>query len=171
MSVPTDAELDRFREKTAVLDNGCIEWTGSTMWKGYGRFWYRGRFVRAHRFSYELSSDAVPLLDHLCHNADESCTGGVTCRHRRCVNPFHLGPATSRENVLNSANTPACINSQKTACPSGHPYDATNTLVRKNGQRECRACSREEARRYLAAHREEKNARRRARRATWRIAA
>jgi hypothetical protein len=35
----------------------------------------------------------------------------------------------------------------RTHCPHGHVYDVANTLIRTNGSRECRACSRAEARR------------------------
>jgi len=135
------------------LSNGCIEWLGTRMWKGYGRFWYRGRFVRAHRFAYQLIAP-IPhgkVLDHLCGN-------------RLCVNPLHLEPVTPRENIMRSAQTPARINSEKTHCPKGHAYDVANTALR-NSKRDCRACGRVETRRYLATHRDAHNARRRAARA------
>lgn len=43
-------------------------------------------------------------------------------------------------------------NATKVACPAGHPYDEANTLVTKQGHRQCRACKRQraEARRRAA---------------------
>lgn len=81
-----------------------------------------------------------------------------------CVYVDHLEPVTPAENLRRSNEAPATINAQKTHCPKNHAYDEANTHVRPNGQRECRACGREEARRYLAANRDAHNARRRARR-------
>jgi len=142
-AVPTEAELARFRACCRPMENGCIDWVGSMMWKGYGRFWFRSRAYRAHRFSYELSAGPIGqglVIDHLCRN-------------RRCVNPLHLEAVTPAENLRRSALAPATRNKAKTHCPKGHPYDRENTLVRTNGQRECRECSRAESRAYKARRR------------------
>jgi hypothetical protein len=48
------------------------------------------------------------------------------------------------ENVVGSCWK---IHAAKTHCPHGHPYDEANTYRPKNGQRACRACSRERQRR------------------------
>lgn len=34
----------------------------------------------------------------------------------------------------------------KTHCPQGHEYNEENTHIRKNGNRQCRVCGREQAR-------------------------
>ncbi|MBT2412652.1 HNH endonuclease [Streptomyces sp. ISL-12] len=69
-------------------------WTGSTD-QGYGRLRFRGRLVRAHRFSYELNVGPIPdghQVDHLC-------------RTPSCVRPDHLEAVTQRENVLRGGCT------------------------------------------------------------------
>jgi|SRR5579884_1353621 len=170
-----DADLERFRGNFVVPEDPseCIRWTGY-IWptNGYGRFWVGQQSFRAHRFCYALSSDLPPgiTVDHICHNADLECPGGVACLHRRCVNPLHLEGVSIRPNLLRSPHAPSGVNARKTHCPQGHPYDDENTLVRSNGIRECRECGRGETRRYLAAHRQEHNARRRAARAARRSA-
>lgn len=114
-----------------ILDNGCWEWTGSRCGGGYGTAKAFGKNVLVHRASYEMCVGPIPTgqqLDHLCRN-------------RRCVNPIHLEPVTSRENVLRGAGLCA-INHKKTHCASGHDFSHENTLIRPNGSRWCRACAR-----------------------------
>jgi hypothetical protein len=171
----TDADLQRFRSFIEIGRDprvDCWIWTGY-IWPntGYARFYFNGRGVRAHKFSYELSHGPVSLglhLDHTCHNTDAACPGGLACLHRRCVNPFHVEPVTPKENQHRSRHSPSHQNSLKTHCPAGHAYDEANTLVRANGIRECRACGREETRRYRSANLDLVNARKRARRAALR---
>jgi len=124
---------------------GCWLWTGTTT-RGYGLFRIGSRTdgtsrkVGAHRFAYELLVGPIPdglQLDHLCHNRDASCPGGWGCPHRRCVNPAHLEPVTSRVNTLRGKT-----NGAKARCPKGHPYDEVNTYVDKQGRRHCRPCER-----------------------------
>ena len=124
--------LDRFADKIALTDSGCIEWIAGTQGEGYGQF-FRGRTVpgehgkiAAHRWSYEYHVGPIPAgmeIDHLCRN-------------RLCVNPEHLEPVTSQENISRSHG-----NGRKTHCPSGHPYSGDNLRVYR-GTRFCRACSR-----------------------------
>lgn len=58
----------------------CWLWTASLTSHGYGQFYFDGRPVAAHRFSYELFSLPIPAGMDVDH----------TCRIRACVNPFHL---------------------------------------------------------------------------------
>jgi hypothetical protein len=94
---------DRFLAKIVAGPNGCAIWTAKTNERGYGRFHpERGHGVGAHRFAYELLIGPIPdglQLDHVCHNRDTACPGGVVCLHRRCVNPWHLQPVSHAENV------------------------------------------------------------------------
>lgn len=111
-----------------VQRNGaCWRWHGLKDRAGYGRFNVGSRKVAAHRFAYEMFLGAIPVglvLDHLCRVHD-------------CVNPFHLEPVTNAENIRRGITGMrlAAI----THCPSGHPYDETNTLAYR-GKRYCRAC-------------------------------
>lgn len=147
---PTRAE--RFVAKIEVDPvTGCWLWTGALSDNGYGAFNDGDRLVGAHRWSYKHFVGPIPdelEIDHQCHNADASCAGGV-CRHRRCVCPEHLTPATSQENVVRGRR-PGQVRAI-THCPAGHPYDAENTRITSLGYRRCRACHRaSEARRRAA---------------------
>ena len=124
--------------------NGCWLWIASLDAYGYGQFRVQGRTRKSHQLAYELLVGPVPRgleLDHLCRNP-------------RCVNPAHLEPVTHRDNILRGT-APIAINSQKTHCHMGHPFDDQNTVYYVAGSRQCRECnnrrSRESQRRQRAA--------------------
>lgn len=116
---------------------GCWEWQGQVDRDGYGRMTVNYRPHLVHRVAYELFIGAIPEdyeIDHLCRN-------------RPCVNPAHLEAVTKRENSLRSLSPPA-INAQKTHCIHGHEFTPENTRIDKSGRRGCRACGREQMRKY-----------------------
>lgn len=81
--------IDRFAEKVALTDSGCLEWIATRQRNGYGAFFDGTTTVRAHRWAYEYFVGPIPPgleIDHLC-------------RHRPCVNPEHLEPVTRAENL------------------------------------------------------------------------
>lgn len=123
--------LDRFAEKIALTESGCIEWIASINNRGYGTFASGSGSTVAHRWSYEYHVGPIPpgrQLDHLCGN-------------RACVNPEHLDPVTARANLLRASGR-AAINASKTHCPAGHEYAGDNLyIVPKNGDRRCRTCA------------------------------
>lgn len=73
-------------------DDGCWEWTGALS-RGYGHFGQHGWQGGAYVWAWKQVNGPVPKglhLDHLCHNRDVTCLGGLACLHRRCVRPSHL---------------------------------------------------------------------------------
>lgn len=127
---------DSFTESMPIVVNvktGCWLWSRRKNSNGYAR-WGRVPFrnAQAHRIVWERYNGPIATgltLDHLC-------------RVRHCVNPRHLEPVTTRENVLRGVGISA-VHARKTRCVNGHPFDADNTrhLKHKNG-RDCRACHR-----------------------------
>lgn len=125
-----EARIERDRE------DGCWIWRGSLTSEGYGQVKRDRRNLLVHRLIYERVVGPIPdgrYLDHLC-------------RVRSCCNPEHLEPVTNKENVLRGVG-PSAKNAVKTHCKHGHEFTAENTHVRPNGDRMCRACSREGQRR------------------------
>lgn len=138
--------MERFMRYIAIQSNGCWLWTGNLIKKGYGRFQVSVMAREAHRVSYENFIGQIPDkigLDHECHRPEE-CRGGNYCHHRRCVNPYHLKPATARENNGSDRSCLGDILRERAAlithCPHGHDYTPENTKIHK-GKRYCRRCN------------------------------
>ncbi|MFB7461281.1 hypothetical protein [Streptomyces sp. NPDC056188] len=132
--------------------NECWIYTGTITSQGYGQIGVEGKVRQAYKVAYELFIGEVPPgleLDHLCHTRDLKCISNSDCRHRRCVNPWHLEPVTQRENTRRS-NNPSAVNARKTHCIHGHEFSPENTYVKPNGQRQCRQCGRDASARYFA---------------------
>jgi len=139
----TDSDWSRFWSLVnKEAQNGCFLWTGS---KGlgvhsYGRFWFRGRNVQAHRFVDLASVGAIAdgmQIDHLCR---------TPC----CVNVAHMEVVTPQTNNSRSDSMSA-LHSRKTHCKRGHPLVGDNLYRSKRG-RECRECRRMLERRWYHKH-------------------
>lgn len=117
----------------------CWLWQRVPNGDGYGVVRIGNVQARAHRLAYFLLRGPIPPgleLDHLC-------------RVRHCVNPDHLEPVTRRENLLRGIN-PFAINKRRTHCIHGHEYTPENTGRHPSGNRQCRACKREQTARSAA---------------------
>ena len=122
----------------------CWLWTGRPTHYGYGNLKVARRDVYAHRFAYELLVGPIPeglTIDHLC-------------RVRLCVNTRHMEPVTNQINTRRGFGV-ATLNSTKTHCPQGHPYDAANTHWYKAG-RYCRACQQAADQKRRPRHRQDR---------------
>lgn len=95
--LPKDA-IQRFAEKVALDEEGCLVWLGGKTLGGYGMFAAQagrgeGKKAMSHRWFYEYAVGTIPAeydIDHLCRN-------------RACVNPEHLEPVTRQENIRRAA--------------------------------------------------------------------
>lgn len=93
----TDEEIDKFMSFVDKLPNGCWYWTGArSRGKGnkkwYGSFRFRGKVIRAHRFSCDYIGEfkPLPLGQHRIHSCDFSM----------CVCPEHVSHGFRETNQL-----------------------------------------------------------------------
>ena len=131
----TRANIERRFWPKVIKTDGCWEWIGAKTSGGYGSLWPG---FKVHRLAYELLVGSVPdglVLDHLCRN-------------RACVNPAHMEPVTACENVARGCGPTGRLRPPRTACKRGHPFDAENTYLWKDGARRCKTCIRTASREY-----------------------
>ena len=134
-------DVDHFA-RYVVTAEGCWEWTGPLYEDtGYGHSPASTGDQLAHRAFYKRYVGPIPDgldLDHQCHNRSRDCAGGATCRHRRCVNPADLEPATRSVNLLRGNEA-----RRGGMCGKGlHPITADEDwyVDPSSGVRRCRAC-------------------------------
>lgn len=86
----SNSTAERFWSKVDKTE-GCWLWVGTITDRGYGRIRVDGRYLLAHRFSYEATNGPIPTgleIDHICHTTN-------------CVRPNHLRVVTRKQNIEN----------------------------------------------------------------------
>ena len=146
------SDFDRMDLYLAKVDQRgageCWPWTAGRSEKNYGMYADgNGHTMPAHRFGFsELVRPLEPgeVVDHTCHNADDSCSGGNTCEHRACQNPAHWEAVDNDTNQARGKSFSA-VNSRKEFCKWGHELTPENSYGYK-GRRQCKTCARLAAR-------------------------
>lgn len=125
MEPTQDKAAQRFWAKVEKTDT-CWLWTGATIAAGYGALRREGKFLYAHRVSYELTYGGIPdgaTIDHICHV-------------RNCVNPKHLRLASYSQQNENRPyeNQSGYRGVHQNRCGRGRLINTWTAAVRKNGK-------------------------------------
>ena len=162
----TPEQLAAFWKRVQIgTDSDCWNWLGGRC-NGYGRFMVGRQSLKSYRIAYSLVHGPIPkdgpgyhgwCVMHRCDNPS-------------CCNPNHLVLGTVGDNNRDRQQKgrsrgdltagPASFRA-RTQCPSGHPYDATNTRFRANGRRYCGECMRQRCATYQITNGDQRNERRR----------
>ena len=144
------SQMERIVSRFEIQPNGCWYHPSTPTAKGYAQTkygWPKAQSILIHRLSWMYYKGEIPegmVLDHLCHNPSE-CSGGVTCKHRRCVNPDHLALVTEKENSQKSVR----VYEFREECINGHKVKK-NLGITPKGKRYCITCNKEQKmERYL----------------------
>ncbi len=111
---------------------------------GYGRFRIGDQQLLAHRVAWMLDTgELIPEGMCVLHH----------CDNPPCCNRRHLFLGTQADNMADCVKKGRMQHHQalKTHCPQRHLYDDANTYITSTGERLCRACNRNRARKRLAA--------------------
>jgi len=101
----------------------CWVWTAGRTNGSYGSFRVGSKMERAHRYAW----GDVPSGLHVLHR----------CDNPPCVRRSHLFLGTQADNNRDMVAKRRDVNTRKTRCPMGHPYDAI-----EHGYRLCLTCRR-----------------------------
>lgn len=137
-------------ENAAIGGVGCWIWKGRTENGGYGSVYFAGRKWPAHRLAWVAFGGMLPgqdlVLDHLCRNP-------------ACVNPQHLEPVTSGENVRRG-ESPIAVAGRRVFCVRGHSLSGDNLSIHRRRdyrhpnrireERKCKECLRIRGAEYRA---------------------
>jgi len=139
--------IKRFEDKYTKTMLGCWDWTAGTFHFGHGKFRYNNKFVKAHRFSFQLYTG-------------ESVEGKMClhkCNRPGCINPTHLYLGTQKDNMQDILKANRNFKRKRETCDKGHPFKGENLLM-DNGARRCKICTYARSKIYRDRRRNEKRA-------------
>lgn len=129
--MPRSTVTERFTRKLVALPSGCIEWVGCLDRGGYGYIGRDSKKISTHRLAWEIANGPIPDGLYVCHS----------CDNPKCCNVDHLWLGTNAENQADSRAKGRHVNTSKTHCVNGHPFNEANTY-RWRSRRFCKVCNR-----------------------------
>ena len=83
-----NTEHDLWTSLSYNLVSGCWEYTKSLDKDGYGRFFWKQKYLPAHRAAWLFTFGVIPDGIEVCHS----------CDNPKCCNPNHLWLGTTADN-------------------------------------------------------------------------
>lgn len=155
----TPEQAKKIIDRIEPQENGCWWYKGAPNRKGYAETrigWPTTKHILIHRLSWIYYKGDIPdgmVLDHICHDP-AICKGGVTCEHRRCVNPDHLQVVTPTENGQRTVR----LLKYRTHCAKGHNLENNTIQFPSRTTTICHTCKKENSKRSAAKARAKKKA-------------
>jgi hypothetical protein len=95
ITTPPEQRFWKYVKKTPT----CWLWTGAKHYPGYGVILRKkGKYIDAHRFSYELHNGEIPAGKWVLHRCDNPA----------CVNPEHLFIGNNSDNIKDAYEKGIC---------------------------------------------------------------
>lgn len=85
-------KLDAF--STPVTESGCLLWERKLNSAGYGVVCHQGKWLLAHRVSWEIANGPIPEGLYVLHKCDTPA----------CLRPEHLYIGSQKENIADCIN-------------------------------------------------------------------
>ena len=143
------SEKERARFSSNIVSgDGCWKWNGRTLNTSRGQFQARNKRLSAPRVAYSMFCDAIPRGMVVMHS----------CDNPNCVNPAHLSVGTQQENIADR-DVKGRNRLSHTHCVNGHVFSPENTrhYGPEGRWRMCRACGRENQRKFRITRLEAEN--------------
>lgn len=151
-----------------LKDDECWPHIGNINNSGYGtvsqELFGIQKQVTAHRIMWELFNGPIPedmVVEHICHTEalkNKECFGGISCQHRRCVNPSHLELLTFEENTKRGRNG---FNENTGKCRNQLHDWIPDNILEKHNRRWCNKCIAESRRKRAPMENEKRRLQRR----------
>jgi HNH endonuclease len=130
---------ERLSAELVRKPNGCLEWTGNTDDRGYGRASINGKPAKTHHLAWTLANGPIPPGLCVLHHCDNP-----PCAQTEPTEGYpdgHLFLGTKADNNADKIAKGRDHNQRKTHCSQGHEFTEANTYT-WGGHRKCRACGR-----------------------------
>lgn len=135
---PTPLE-ERLKARLVRRPNGCLEWTGHTIRKGYGQILNdaaaiaegRPKQIGTHKAAWEIVHGPVPEGLEIRHK----------CDNPPCCDVEHLEIGTSQDNADDCQTRQRHYWHGREKCRKGHTFGPED-VNRATGRRQCKQCLR-----------------------------
>lgn len=140
---------ERLERRLVRQPNGCLEWQGSRLPKGYGQIGVKGMPRLTHRVAWELANGPIPDGLNVLHHCDNPPCGETEPSEEYPETGDLLGTQGDNMADKTAKGRGRCGNAGKTHCIRNHEFTAENTYLSPAGKRECRTCNRVKQAAYL----------------------